>query len=126
LKAAAVARLCQRADIWRSMPDMCAQYWPAGQPYPAGVYVAAPVITMSATSGVVRVVDGRDGREKDCLNYSYGAQKCYHWLGEGPRKKKQTVANVQAPHRITVKPKAEKTPVPEPRVEPARVEAPNT
>jgi hypothetical protein len=135
LKAAAVARLCQRVDIWRSMPDMCTQYWPAGVPYPAGV--AAPIaggvaITMSASAdaasaGVVRVIDGRDGVEKDCLNYSPKAQKCFHWLGEPPRGKR--IANVEAPQRIKVKSKSEKAPKPEPRIEPAKVEpseAPNT
>jgi hypothetical protein len=105
---------------------MCAQYWPVGQPYPAGIYVAPAgvAITMSATSGVVRVVNGKTGVEGDCLNYSYGAQKCYHWLGDKPRKK-QTVANVQAPHRIVVKPPKER-PKEEPKVEPAKVEPPKT
>jgi len=126
LKAAAVARLCQRVDIWLSMPDMCAQYWPVGQPYPAGIYVAPAgvAITMSANSGVVRVVNGRTGVEGDCLNYNAGAQKCYHWLGDKPRKR-QTVANVQAPHRIVVKPPKER-PKEEPKVEPAKVEPPKT
>ena len=36
LKSAAVARLCVRPDIWRSMPDICAQYWPAGPAAAAG------------------------------------------------------------------------------------------
>jgi len=134
LKAAAVARLCQRVDIWRSMPDMCAQYWPVGQPYPAGVYVAPAgvAITMSASSdaargGVIRVIDGRDGVEKDCLNYSHTARKCYHWLGDPPRGKR--VANVEAPQRIKVKSKSQKPPKPEPQTEPAKTEpaeAPNT
>ena len=112
LKAAAVARLCQRADIWRSMPDMCAQYWPPGQPYPAGIYVAAgpAQITMSTDgTGVIRVVDGRDGVEKDCLNYSHTKQKCYQWSGEAPRKQR-VAANVTTPQRIVVKPKPKSGP----------------
>jgi hypothetical protein len=105
---------------------MCAQYWPVGQPYPAGVYVAPAgvAITMSASGGVVRVVNGKTGVEGDCLNYSHTAQKCYHWLGDKPRKK-QTVANVQAPHRIVVKPPKER-PKEEPKAEPAKVEPPKT
>ena len=97
-------------------------------PVPYGVIVVAPGyganITMSANSGVVRVVNGKTGIEGDCLNYSHTAQKCYHWLGDKPRKK-QTVANVQAPHRITVKPKAP-PPKEEPKAEPAKVEPPKT
>jgi len=94
LKAAAVARLCQRPDIWRSMPDMCAQYWPAGVPYPAGVAVAVapaeyggmPVRALMSASGgsieTIRVINGKTGREGDCLNYSATKQKCYQWAGE--------------------------------------------
>jgi hypothetical protein len=118
LKAAAVARLCQRVDIWRSMPDMCAKYWPEGVPYPAGVVVAAPVgyasMTMSAS---IRVVDGRDGVEKDCLNYSHTKQKCYQWAGQAPRK--QTVAAVSQPHRI-VKPKPKPAAMPVQAPEPPK------
>jgi hypothetical protein len=126
LKEAAVARLCQRAQVWNSMPQVCERYWPAGMPVPAGVVYVQPGanLTMSATSGIVRVIDGRDGVEKDCLNYNAGAQKCTHWLGQAPRKR-QRVANVQAPQRITVKPKprAEQPKVVEPpKVEPAKVE----
>ena len=78
LKAAAVARLCQRPDIWRSMPDVCQQYWPASQPLPYGIVVAAPLVAPSGTymSASIRVIDGRDGIEKDCLNYNATRQKC--------------------------------------------------
>ena len=88
LKAAAVARLCQRPDIWRSMPDVCTQYWPAGQPLPYGIVVAAPLVAPSGTymSASIRVIDGRDGVEKDCLNYSATKQKCYRWAGEPPKR----------------------------------------
>lgn len=104
LKSAAVARLCQRADIWRSMPDVCAQYWPPGMPYPAGIVVAAPLIAPSGTymSTSIRVIDGRDGVEKDCVNYSAAKQKCYQWAGEAPRR--QRIAAI-TPHRpMTSKP----------------------
>jgi hypothetical protein len=88
LKAAAVARLCQRTDIWRAMPDMCAQYWPQGVPYPNGIVIAAPVgraAVVMSTENSMRVVDGRDGVEKDCLNYNAARQKCLQWAGEPPR-----------------------------------------
>jgi hypothetical protein len=126
LKAAAVARLCQRVDIWRSMPDMCAQYWPVGQPYPAGVYVAPAgvAITMAAGAGdhgMLRIVDGRDGVEKDCLNYNAGRQKCLHWAGEAPRRSR--VAALPPAQRIVIKPKA-KPVKQEPKSEPAQLGAP--
>jgi len=100
LKAAAVARLCQRPDIWRSMPDMCAQYWPSGTPYPAGVeqFVPTRSTVMSATGTSIRVVDGRDGVEKDCINYSHTKLRCYQWAGEKPRRQVATL-NHAAPTR---------------------------
>jgi hypothetical protein len=108
------------------MPQVCERYWPAGMPVPQGVVYVQPGanITMSASSGVVRVVNGKTGIEGDCLNYSHTAQKCYHWLGDKPRKK-QTVANVQAPQRIMV-PKPKAPPKEEPKAEPAKVEPPKT
>ena len=130
LKSAAVARICQQPKVWNSMPDVCAQYWPAGMPVPQGVVYVQPGVnvTMSADAGVVRVIDGRDGVEKDCLNYNAGAQRCTHWLGEAPRQRqRQRVANVQAPQRIVVKPKprAEQPKAVEPpKVEPAKAPEP--
>jgi hypothetical protein len=124
LKSAAVARLCQRADIWRSMPDICARYWPAGMPMPYGVIVepagyTAPLpvrALMSTESGSIRVIDGRDGVEKDCANYSYTKLKCYQWAGE-PRRQ-QTAA--LTPQR-SVKPRPPKKPPP---AEPVPASAP--
>lgn len=120
LKAAAVARLCQRADIWRSMPDMCAQYWPAGQPYPAGIAVAVPLVAPSGTymSASIRVVDGRDGVEKDCVNYSATKQKCYQWAGEAPRRVRSAALT---PAKQQVKPQPKKPP---PAVEAIETAAP--
>ena len=120
LKSAAVARLCQRPDIWRSMPDICAQYWPAGVPYPAGIAVAPvgyvaplPVRALMSAKGVdgesIRVIDGRDGVEKDCLSYNSAKQKCFHWAGEKPR---QRVAAVNPTQKIApAKPKASAKPL---------------
>jgi len=104
LKEAAVARLCQRADIWRSMPAICERYWPQGVPYPAGIVVVNPRanVVMSANGSALRIIDGRDGVEKDCYNYSYSKQKCYQWAGEKPR-----VAHVAAvqPTKLIPKPR---------------------
>jgi len=119
LKAAAVARLCQRKDIYASMPDICERYRPVGIA-PGGP--APIVLSTDGSAGIVRVIDGRDGVEKDCLNYNAGAQKCTHWLGEAPRKPRARVANVQAPQRIIVKPKSEAKPKAEPQTEPAKLE----
>jgi hypothetical protein len=125
LKEAAVARLCQRSQVWNSMPQICERYWPAGMPVPAGVLVVQRAnVVMSAEdagTGVTRVVDGRDGVEKDCLSYSYAKQKCFHWLGEASRR--QHVANVQSSQRIPMKPKVQKPKV-EPKVEPTKLEPP--
>jgi hypothetical protein len=109
LKAAAVARLCQRPDVWRSMPEICQQYWPVGVPLPAGIVIAGPRanITLSADSGgAMRVVDGRDGVEKDCLNYSASRQKCFHWAGEQPAIPRKRIAAV-TPSKTLAKPKPE-------------------
>jgi hypothetical protein len=120
LKAAAVARLCQRVDIWRSMPDMCQRYWPAGVPYPNGVevaVVAGPVVgreavmSVSVGQGSIRVVDGRDGVEKDCLNYSETKHRCYQWAGQPHRVIRTAAVN---PQKTFAKPKpvASKPPPP--------------
>lgn len=95
LKGAAVARLCQRPDIWRSMPDVCEKYWPAGVPLPAGIVVTRPtVLSASVTFGSMRVIDGRDGIEKDCLNYRAEIQKCMQWAGEPVRRPRPKVAHI--------------------------------
>src|SRR4029077_6620560 len=112
LRGAGVRLVCQEVKVWNSMPDVCAQYWPRGMPVPYGVAYAEPAgyglpvrAMMSAESnGSIRVVDGRDGVEKDCLNYSATRQKCFQWAGEKPRK--QRVANITTPQRIVVKPKS--------------------
>jgi len=116
LKSAAVARICQRANVWNSMPDVCQRYWPAGVPYPYGVIVIgaaggpAPIV-MSANAGVIRVVDGRDGVEKDCLKYDSAKLKCWHWSGEQPIRR-QHVASVNPTKSIApAKPKASATPL---------------
>jgi hypothetical protein len=107
------------------MPDMCAQYWPSGQPYPAGVVVAGPAITMSvdsARAGVVRVIDGRDGVEKDCLNYAAARQKCLQWGGEAAAPRRQ-VASV-TPTKLVGKPVWTRAAKPRPPALPTAITAP--
>ena len=115
LKSAAVARLCQRPDIWRSMPDVCTQYWPQGVPYPAGIAYAAPLVAPSGTymsTGSIRVINGKTGLEGDCINYSASKQKCYQWAGEAPRRVRSAALTPA------------KTPVKQPpKKQPAAVEA---
>jgi hypothetical protein len=117
LKAAAVARLCARADIWRSMPDICQRYWPASVALPYGIAVASPgnaraEVTMSVDGNAVRVVDGRDGVEKDCLSYNHTKQRCYHWAGEQPRRQKSaSLTPANKPMPTMAKPKIPTPPV---------------
>jgi hypothetical protein len=116
LKEAAVARLCQRAQVWNSMPQVCERYWPAGMPVPQGVVVIAPGanMTMSVNGGAVRVINGKTGVEQDCLNYSATKQKCYQWAGEPIHRSMVRTAAVkpteQMPQRIVVKPKPKAPP----------------
>jgi hypothetical protein len=106
LKAASVARLCARPDIWRSMPDVCQRYWPVGQPLPAGLVVVTPEVTsgyplvaprrqinnpnygyeqpyaMGGTS--IEVIDGKTGLTRPCNEYNSVRLKCLNWAdGKG-------------------------------------------
>jgi hypothetical protein len=122
LKGAAVARLCARAEMWRSMPAECERYWPPGVPLPAGIVVAGPRANiMMATggdgSGAMRVIDGRDGIEKDCLNYSAAKQKCFQWAGERPRQRTAAITpakNLPKPKPAATQAKPEPTPAAKP------------
>ncbi|MBT1509386.1 hypothetical protein KIP88_02630 [Bradyrhizobium sp. SRL28] len=113
LKAAAVARLCQRPDIYASMPDICERY----RPVVIARGGAAPIVMSSnaGTSGAIRVIDGRDGVEKDCLSYNSAKQKCLHWSGEPPRLRVASVNPTKsiapAKPRASVKPLAPATAV---------------
>lgn len=115
LKSAAVARLCQRPDVWRSMPDICQRYWPVGVPLPYGIVVAGPGnarAEIAPADGAVRVIDGRDGVEKDCLNYSHTRSKCYQWAGEAPRRQKSAALHpARKPMPTMAKPKTAAMPV---------------
>ena len=76
---------------------------------PAGARVA---VVMSASSSI-RVVDGRDGVEKDCLNYNAKKLKCLMWAGAPPMPR---VAALAAPHKQSIKPKPKAKPAPLPSV----------
>jgi hypothetical protein len=90
LKGAAVARLCIREDIYRSMPDVCEKYRPAGAVYP----VVAPVVPVvvpdygyapaRVASGPIEVVNGKTGKIGLCDNYDEAGQKCRQWAGAPP------------------------------------------
>lgn len=73
LKSAAVARLCQREAIYKSMPDVCERYRPADPV--AGV-------VLSTSSGPMEVIDGRTGITRSCDNYDAAKLKCRQWTGE--------------------------------------------
>jgi hypothetical protein len=75
LKAAAIARLCQSADIYRSMPDICARYMPQ---YGGG---AAVVMSVNANEPI-ELVDGKTGLNRMCDNYDAARQRCRAWTGE--------------------------------------------
>ena len=116
LKGAAVARLCVRPDIWRSMPDICARYWPVGQPYPQGIVVAAPLVAPSGTymSATIEVIDGKSGRTRPCSNYSETKQKCHQWADAAPVKRRVAALTPPAkPVAKQVKPKIDPPQLPE-------------
>jgi len=90
LKAAAVARLCQRPDVWRSMPDICQQYWPAGVPLPSGIVVSPGVVMNVNASGPIEVIEGKTGITRLCDNYDAARQRCIAWTGAKRRMAKAT------------------------------------
>jgi hypothetical protein len=103
LKSAAVARLCQRENIYASMPDICERYRPAS----AG---PAPRVLLSTdTAGVLDIIDGKTGLTRPCDNYDPVKLKCRHWVGEPSvviRRHKKIAAI--APTRSLEQAKAEK------------------
>lgn len=139
LKGAAVARLCQRPDIWRSMPDVCERYWPAGVALPHGIAAPSRGVVMSATQsgpgGPLEVVDGRTGQTRLCDKYDPVKLKCWKWQGEAEQRYVRTrhVAVTTPPSiKPAAKPKATSKPAipavitqgPKPSAEPAKTEAP--
>jgi hypothetical protein len=116
LKGAAVARLCQRPDIWRSMPDVCEKYWPAGQAVPYGIVVAPRGVVMSAeATGPLEVIDGKTGQTRLCDRYDPVKYKCHKWQGEAERTYTRTrAARTASLPPTAAAPKATKKPAPLP------------
>jgi hypothetical protein len=113
LKSAAVARLCIREDIYRSMPDVCEQYRPVGVAQGYGVALAASDPALVAPPrGAIQVVEGRTGLTRSCDRYDDTAQKCIKWTGESKTRlahKRPTTATGR-PIVMTAKPKADAMP----------------
>jgi hypothetical protein len=112
LKGAAVARLCIREDIYRSMPDVCEKYRPPGVAYPAAV---APIV-LSSNTGPIEVVNGKTGKIGLCNHYDEAGQKCRQWAGTAhpmPRKKQTALDAIQRAAPLpAAKPPAEPAGVP--------------
>lgn len=93
LRRAALARLCLRPDIYRSMPDVCVQYLPQVQQTGYAVVERpqiAPSYRMQAetssneaySGGPIMLVEGKTGKDRLCRDYDAPKQKCKHWDGE--------------------------------------------
>jgi hypothetical protein len=103
LKKAAIARLCLRDDIVRSMPEVCAQYLP----YYGAQPVAAPLApyrsawltsTTTAKAEPILLIDGNSGKERLCNDYDEPGQKCRTWAYATPEEykpRKQKVAKLK-------------------------------
>lgn len=138
LKGAAVARLCVRPDIWRSMPDICTKYWPVGQPLPQGIAVAVPTGYVGptplvaprriigpnygyeqpyASNTTMEVIDGNTGLTRPCSDYNAVRLKCLNWAdGKGTSHKPTKLASSSKPKKsvttvVAVKPAAAGNPV---------------
>jgi hypothetical protein len=99
LKAAAVARLCQRPDIYASMPDVCERYRPVVVASAGG-----PGVIMSTSAGSVEpieVIEGKTGRTRLCDTYDAARFRCLAWNG-APKIK--VTARLPKPHPIASAP----------------------
>jgi hypothetical protein len=89
LKGAAVARLCIREDIYRSMPDICARYTPM---VTSAGYEPVVSTLMSATADAaprgtsIEVIDGKTGITRPCDDYNAVRQKCLNWADAAPKR----------------------------------------
>jgi hypothetical protein len=87
LKKAAVARLCLSTDIYRSMPEVCAQYMPQVQP--VGYVVPAVYAEPAYIGGAIMLVEGKTGRDRLCNDYDATRQRCRAWAdGVGSKAKR--------------------------------------
>jgi hypothetical protein len=76
LKKAAVARLCLTPDIYRSMPDVCAQYMPAQPGYVAVAVSSEPAPEPEYTGGPVQVRVRSTGEYRICNDYDVSRHRC--------------------------------------------------
>jgi hypothetical protein len=86
MKAGAIARLCQRAEIGRALWDVCPQYAPQPAPQSTGFFATAPVavapaqprlepVERPARGQVVTVI--YKGRERQCGDFD--GRRCLRW-----------------------------------------------
>ena len=115
LKKAAIARLCQRENIYRAMPLVCDRYLAQMQPVAVQPYPAQNWSRTYLTAKVepILLIDGNTGKERLCNNYDEPAQKCVTWAYAtpqeyAPKKKKVSAkpAPVPLPKIITAGPEA--------------------
>jgi hypothetical protein len=87
---------------------------------PAAYGLPVRALMSADGSGAMRVIDGRDGVEKDCLNYSSAKQKCFQWAGERPRQRTAAITpakNLPKPKPAATQAKPEPTPAAKPEAE---------
>jgi hypothetical protein len=116
LKRAALARLCQRDAIYRSMPEVCVQYQPVAAVQPVGY---TPTVSVYASAdgaysgGTIMLIDGKSGRERLCSDYNAPGQKCRMWADAKPKlvRYAASAAHTPTPKR---KPPIHTEPVPVP------------
>jgi hypothetical protein len=106
LKKAAVARLCQRDDIYRSMPEICSQYSPQTAPVGYGAPVGYPVVGYAG--GPILLIEGKSGQERLCNDYDETRQRCRVWAYAVTHHavSSKTVLKVGALHIPAAKPSA--------------------
>jgi hypothetical protein len=125
LKGAAVARLCIREDIWRSMPDVCAKYTPvvtpAGNPLvaPAPYYMSTEPKAERMGGTSIEVIDGKTGLTRPCDDYNAVRQKCLNWA-DAPKRTKLAATSSHRPKKTAALPAAVKPAVASVAVEPKK------
>ena len=109
LKRAALARLCLQVDIYRSMPEICAQYLPNPNGYVAQQPIAVRAYASADTGGAIMLVEGKTGREHLCNDYDAAGQLCRQWADGTPveHKAKRRVAHANAPKATPTRLKAD-------------------
>jgi hypothetical protein len=104
LKKAAVARLCLSPEIYRSMPEVCAQYLPAAPGYYGSAVAAVAAIEPPVRLGSVEVTEGKTGRLRLCDIYDEARQRCRAWAGEHKKMAAVTRPRPKAAPFVAVQP----------------------